>query len=150
MRIGEHVKNFPKLLKIVIDLKKIKSKKINFSLNKDINNFNNETYFVNHFLNKIKKEQLSKGIILKKKMKQKFFKKFMFKIFSKLKELTIMLFIFQWFLHPKYLLNKKFKKTKLNFIKKGEIRYYLDQIYKKQNYRIKSLDKNIFLLSKSQ
>ena len=60
-----------------------------------------------------------------------------------------MLFILQFFLHPKYLLTKKFKETKLNFIKKEEIHYYLNQIYKKQNYKIKSLDKNIFLLRKS-
>ena len=60
-----------------------------------------------------------------------------------------MLFILTNFFHPKYLLTKKFKETKLNFIKKEEIHYYLNQIYKKQNYKIKSLDKNIFLLRKS-
>ena len=114
-----------------------------------VKNFKNQTYFVNHFLKKIKQEHLSKGSILKKNINQNFFKKFLFKVFSKLKEFKIMLFILQFFLHPKYLLTKKFKETKLNFIKKEEIRYYLNQIYKKQNYKIKSLDKNIFLLRKS-
>ncbi len=149
MKIGEKVKNFPKLLKIVNNFKKTEPKKFNFSLNSDIENFKNQTYFVNHFLKKIKQEHLLKGSILKKNINQNFFKKFLFKVFSKLKEFKIMLFILQFFLHPKYLLTKKFKETKLNFIKKEEIHYYLNQIYKKQNYKIKSLDKNIFLLRKS-
>ena len=149
MKIGEKVKNFPKLLKIVNNFKKTEPKKFNFSLNSYIENFKNQTYFVNHFLKKIKQEHLLKGSILKKNINQNFFKKFLFKVFSKLKEFKIMLFILQFFLHPKYLLTKKFKETKLNFIKKEEIHYYLNQIYKKQNYKIKSLDKNIFLLRKS-
>ena len=61
----------------------------------------------------------------------------------------MMIFIFHLFIHPKYLLSKKYKETKLNFIKKNEIIFFLNQIYNKNNYRIKSLDKNIFLLSKN-
>ena len=148
MKIGEHAKNFSRFFKIVNDLKKIKSTNINLLLKREIHNFNDHTSFVNIFLSRINKEQPLKSNVLKKNIKQKTLEKFLFRVFSKLKEFKIALFIFQFFLHPKYLLSKKYKETKLNFIKKKEICYYLDQIYNKHNYKIKSLDKNIFLLTK--
>lgn len=149
MQIGEHAKNFSTFFKIINNSRKIKSKNINLFLKKEIHNLNDQKSFVNIFLNRINKEQPLKSGIFKKNIKQKTFEKFAFRVFSKLKEFKIALFIFQIFLHPKYLLSKKYKESKLNFIKKREVCYYLDQIYYKQNYKIKSLDKNIFLLTKS-
>jgi len=149
MNIGEQVKDFEKFINLINNYKKLKLNKSATTLKESIHNINNKAYFVDYLIKRIKKEHLIQSNIIKKDIKQKLLGKLFFKLFSKLKEFKIMIFILHFFIHPKYLLSKKYKETKLNFIKKNEIIYYLNQIYNKNNYRIKSLDKNIFLLSKN-